>query len=116
MISIIIPAYNEERILKKNISIILKRIGPILHENYEIIIVEEGSDNTSRIAEDLARNRKIRHIHSKERLGKGGAIEKGIVHSRGDKIMFMDILRDLSTYIRYKKPKRRGRPSIDPGP
>lgn len=100
MISVILPVYNDEFVLKKNFPIILKKMNEIkknTNENYEIIIVEESTDNTSLIAKRFAKIKNVNHIHSDKRLGKGGATEKGILYSRGDKIIFMDI--DLSSDI-----------------
>ncbi len=94
MLSIIIPAYNEENVLKDNILSILKAAGK--NGEYELIIVEESSDRTPEIASQLAgEHPEIRHIHSEVRLGKGGGIEVGVKEARGEKIVFMDV--DLST-------------------
>jgi len=105
MISVIIPAYNEERLVRKNTILIRKEMESIkktLGEAYEIIIVEESSDKTPEICNDLAKKYKeIKHIHSDKRLGKGGAIEKGIESSKGEKIIFMDV--DLSTPLEITK-------------
>ena len=105
MISVIVPAYNEERLVRKNTILIRKEMESIkktFGENYEIIIVEESSDKTPEICNILAKKYKeIIHIHSDKRLGKGGAIEKGILVSKGEKIIFMDV--DLSTPLDITK-------------
>ncbi|MBI4174888.1 MAG: glycosyltransferase [Candidatus Aenigmarchaeota archaeon] len=99
MFSVIVPAYNEELLVERNTLLIKKefdRIRKKTGESYEIIIVEESRDRTPEIAARLSRKfRQIRHIHSEKRLGKGGAVEKGIASARGSKIVFMDA--DLST-------------------
>ncbi len=98
MISIILPVYNAGELLKNNMPDIIKKMNEIkknTRENYEIIIIEESTDNTPIIAKRFTKIKNIRHIHNDKRLGKGGAIERGILSSRGDKIIFMDI--DLST-------------------
>ncbi len=101
MLSIIVPAYNEQRIVEKNTLLIRKemeRIKKKTKERYEIILIEESSDNTPEICQKLSRRYKeIRHIHSNNRLGKGGAIEKALKVSKGEKIIFMDV--DLSTSL-----------------
>src|SRR3990172_1702337 len=66
-ISIVIPAYNEE-----------KRIGPVLSEiekmGLEVFVVDDGSsDNTSKISEKYTKN-VLRH---KINLGKGAALKTG---------------------------------------
>lgn len=101
MISVVIPTYNEGHILEKNTLIIrsaIARVAKERGESYEIVIVEESTDDTSTIAGKLAKKYKdIRHFHSDKRLGKGGAIEKGALLAKGDKIAFIDL--DLSTGI-----------------
>ena len=105
MISVILPVYNEEGYVGRNTPLILRELKKI-DKSCEIIIVEESSDNTPAIAENLAKNYKsIRHCHFDKRLGKGKAIENGIKISCGDKIIFMDIdlsvdLSALSTLIK----------------
>ncbi|MBI5061121.1 MAG: glycosyltransferase [Candidatus Aenigmarchaeota archaeon] len=99
MISIIIPAYNEEKVIEKCITSLGREIRRITRD-YEIIIVEESNDRTPEIVEKLAKkSKKIIHIHSNVRLGKGGAIERGVQASKGSKIIFMDA--DLSTDLSY---------------
>lgn len=99
--SVIVPAYNEQYLVRKNTLLIkreMDRIRKKTGEGYEILIVEESKDKTPKIAGGLAKQyREIRHYHHDTRLGKGGAIEKGIELSRGDKVVFMDV--DLSTSL-----------------
>jgi len=86
LISIVIPAYNEE-----------KRIGPTLKElndatrntPHEIIIVADGTDDTP----GAVRNCGIRDVcilPHRNRLGKGGALNAGIAAARGDVIVIYD--------------------------
>lgn len=90
MLSIILPAYNEEEHIRKNTLQLIKKMRRI--GNYEIIIVEESNDRTPELVEELKRKYKqIRHLHSSMRLGKGRAVECGIKMARGEKIIFMDV-------------------------
>ena len=59
---------------------------------YEIIVVNDGStDDTGKILENLALSqRNIREISYDLNMGKGYAIRKGILESRGDYVIFMD--------------------------
>lgn len=102
MISIILPAYNEEGCIRENtLKVVkeMKRIG----KKYEIIIVEESSDRTPEISERLSRqNRHVRHFHSNKRLGKGRAIEEGVMKAKGEKIIFMDV--DLAVDLSALEP------------
>ena len=101
MISVIVPAYNEQHIVEKNTNLIRKKMERIKKNtgnSYEIIIVEESSDKTPEICRELSKKYKeIKHIHSNKRLGKGGAIEKALGVSHGETVIFMDV--DLSTNL-----------------
>jgi hypothetical protein len=99
MISIIVPVHNESLVLRKNILVIKNYVEKNLHENYEIIISEDGStDDTEKIAKEIASNNKnVFYIHSKKRLGRGGGLKKAGRYVRGDYIIYMDV--DLSTNL-----------------
>ncbi len=88
--SLVVPCYNEEKNLEKNVMAI-KNFLDSLKIKYEIIISEESSDATPEIAERLAKKfLSIRHIHSNARLGKGAGFENGVSMAKGGKIAFMD--------------------------
>ena len=94
-ISIIIPAYNEEkRILRTLIQIreyIKKR-----KEDFEIIVIDDGSmDNTAKIVENF--NLKITILRNGKNKGKGYSLKRGMLASKGDVTLFMDA--DSSTKI-----------------
>lgn len=83
MISIIIPFYNEA----ENIPILLDEIQKKVHEEHEIILVDDGSDVSANIKQ-LTTNIVI--LHHKTRQGKGAALQTGIQKARGEIIIFMD--------------------------
>ncbi len=96
MISLIIPTYNQAGILEQNIKEIYRAMTKYFGHSFEIIVVEESTDNTAEIISSLSKKMpNLRHIHSERRLGKGGAIEKGILASKSENIIFMDP--DLAT-------------------
>ena len=84
MISVIIPAHNEE----KGIGIVLDELAEILKEMpYEIIVVDDGStDNTMKIVQEKQVNL-IQHTHN---IGYGAAIQTGIKNAAYDLIMIID--------------------------
>lgn len=90
MISIIIPAYNEEKRIKHTLQIIRSYLGK---KDYEIIVVDDGStDLTPKIASRYA------HVISlKQNKGKGFAVKTGFTHAKGSLILFSDA--DLATPI-----------------
>jgi len=97
-LSIVIPAYNEE----KRISKTLTKIREYLERqdfSSEIIIVSDGcTDSTDlRATESLKDWPNFRLLSRVENKGKGFSVKEGILHSRGNLILFTDA--DLSTPI-----------------
>lgn len=94
-LSIVIPAYNEaERLLPTLAAFAVAVSG--LSESWELIISDDGSrDNTAELARALgwANLRVIAH----ENTGKGGAVRRGVLASRGTLVLFADA--DNSTPI-----------------
>jgi len=90
MISIVIPAYNEE----KRIYGSLVKLTNFMNKNftrYEIICVVDGEDKTGEIVKSfIKRNPRVKILEFKRRLGKGNAIQKGILASEGEKIIVLD--------------------------
>ena len=98
-LSIVIPAYNEERRLPHT----LKSVSEYLQKqsyNYEVIIVDDGSaDRTSQIVEDFQKARpQYKLITLPKNRGKGFAVRTGILHSKGRCAIFTDA--DLSMPIK----------------
>ena len=87
-LSIIIPAYNEDKTILKVIARIKKvKINNIVKE---IIIVDDSSaDNTKNILKDL-KGKSIKIFFHKKNLGKGAAIRTGLIKSTGDIIIIQD--------------------------
>ena len=83
-ISIVIPAYNEEKVLANTIEGLLETKYP----NKEIIFVDDGStDSTLAIASRY--KEKIRVLH-KENGGKATALNYGMVYAKGEIIVIVD--------------------------
>ena len=98
-LSIVIPAYNEE-----------KRIGRTLEEiigylktkdyGYEIIVVDDGStDSTREVVRKFERKDSgVRVIENKTGKGKGYSVRRGMLETSGKFALFTDA--DLSTPIK----------------
>lgn len=91
-LSIIIPAYNEEKRIKKTLTSYATYFGPKFRKNYEIIVVCDGcKDRTPQIVKKFSQKHKnVRCLEYKKRLGKGGGIQKGFEVAGGDIIGFVD--------------------------
>ena len=92
LISIIIPAYNEEEnitALKKNLSLLLERDTK---RDYEIIIVDDGSsDNTYKSAKrTFGKMKNVKVLKHRANFGKTDAIITGFEHSKGKYIVILD--------------------------
>jgi len=97
-LSIVIPAYNEEKRLLPTLS----KIGAYLSDQgfpYEIIVVDDGStDNTLQMVKNFACSDNHTVILANEQnSGKGYSVRKGMLSAKGEYIFFTDA--DLSTPI-----------------
>jgi dolichyl-phosphate beta-glucosyltransferase len=104
-LSIVIPAYNEEKRIKKTLKSCIDFFS-LEKINYEIIIVDDGSeDKTIDIVKQSFKYFKdYRIINLKNNKGKGYAVKTGVLESLGRYILFCDA--DGSTpFYEYKKLK-----------
>ena len=92
-ISIIIPVYNEGKILEKTVGSLLK----LNYEGYEIIIVNDGStDDTKEVAEKLVGYPEGKYsrikisLVNKSNSGKADALNAGIKISSAEFVLCMD--------------------------
>lgn len=91
LISVVIPAYNEELVLRethKRLSTVLTISG----YDYELIFVDDGSqDRTPEILQDLAdRDPHVRALRFSRNFGHQVAVTAGIEHAAGDAVVLID--------------------------
>jgi len=106
-ISIVIPAYNEEKRIEKTLKKVYEYFKGKKVE-FEIIVVDDGSnDKTVEIVEKFSSDRKkIRILKHEKNMGKGAAVKTGILNAKGELILFTDA--DLSTPIEeFEKLKKK---------
>ncbi len=88
-ISVVVPAYNEEKNIEATVGEILAAVnGRFL--DYELLLVDDGSkDKTGQIADALAsKNSNIRVIHNNGNKGFGYSYEAGVRAAKCDYIAF----------------------------
>jgi dolichol-phosphate mannosyltransferase len=90
-LSVIIPVFNQQKKITYSIKKI-KQAVELWFTNYELIIVNDGStDNTLTFLKGIALTDERIHILSyTPNRGKGYAVRQGVLHSRGDVVMFLD--------------------------
>ena len=87
LISIIIPIYNEEKIIKK----LLIKVNSVKKIKKEIILINDGStDNTLKILKRDCKKLYTKIISYKKNMGKGYACRMGINKCSGDIIIIQD--------------------------
>lgn len=85
-ISVIIPAYNSSKFIKRVVTSVLLQT----YENFELVIVDDCStDNTVELVESFTDNR-IKIVKHQQNTGAGVARQSGLKAATGEFIMFID--------------------------
>ena len=94
-LSVVVPAFNEDKTIERCINEIVQFCTD-QNFDYEIIIAEDGStDGTVDIITRLSTaNSRIKILSSRKNLGKGKAVQNGMLHATKNYVGFMDA--DLS--------------------
>ncbi|MGE5506961.1 MAG: dolichyl-phosphate beta-glucosyltransferase [Chitinophagales bacterium] len=102
-LSVVLPAYNEERRLPATLARVLEYLAasPYTHE---VVLVDDGSrDSTPQfIAGACAAHASVRGIYLTPNQGKGAAVKAGMLAAQGEYLLFSDS--DLSTPIEEVEP------------
>jgi len=109
-LSVIVPAYNEERTFDELMQSLIKKIIPNL--DIEIVIVESNSsDATREKARAYEHHPRVRLILEDRPRGKGHAVRTGLLHATGDFVLIQDadLEYDLNDYEALLEPLRQGR-------
>ena len=121
-VSFIVPCLNCENFIENKVHKLIKKLKKIKNINYELIFIDDGSnDKTWEILKKHA-SKKIRVLKNEKNLGKSASLIKGIKTSKKSKIVIIDcdlpyfvylntILRNLKdgsfTYINRKSKRSR---------
>ncbi|MEE6211272.1 flippase-like domain-containing protein [Salarchaeum sp. III] len=101
-VSVVLPAYNEEDTIRETVETTLATLDGFLPAGgFEVVVAEDGCDDrTPEIADELAAaDSRVRHFHSDERLGRGGALDFAFERAAGDVLVYFDT--DLATDMRH---------------
>jgi len=123
-LSVVLPVYNEDGILRSNVQR-LKSLIEKLSVGYEILICDDhSSDGTQREALSLSKeDSRIAYLRFDRRIGKGGTIKNAVKVASGEALMLMDadvpvshqdlrrILRHVRNGAKLAIAVRRSRPT-----
>ena len=91
-VSVVIPMYNEEEVIKASFSKIQEVLEKLTRYDYEIICVDDGSkDKTFNILKEIAsENQNVKVISFSRNFGHQAAVTAGLKEVTGDAIVIMD--------------------------
>lgn len=92
MISIVVPCYNEEKVLPIFMKELDKVINSMQEQDFEVILVDDGSrDDTKKLMQSFAEgDSRVKYISFSRNFGKEAAIYAGFCHAKGDYVAMMD--------------------------
>ncbi|WP_132057316.1 flippase-like domain-containing protein [Halorussus amylolyticus] len=101
-VSVVLPAYNEEATIEHTVETTLETLASFLPSgSFEVLVAEDGCDDrTPEIADRMAADDdRVRHFHSDERLGRGGALNHAFEAADGETLVYFDT--DLATDMKH---------------
>jgi dolichyl-phosphate beta-glucosyltransferase len=98
-LSIVVPAYNEQKRLPSSLELILAYLGTREFSFVEVLVVDDGSkDGTADVVREYARDHCcLRLVSNPGNRGKGYAVRHGMTQAKGEWILYTDA--DLSAPI-----------------
>jgi cellulose synthase/poly-beta-1,6-N-acetylglucosamine synthase-like glycosyltransferase/peptidoglycan/xylan/chitin deacetylase (PgdA/CDA1 family)/spore germination protein YaaH len=86
-VSVIVPAFNEEKVVLKTLKSLLKSNYP----NFEILVIDDGSsDNTSQIIKEKFADEPKVQLFTLANSGKANALNYGLKRAKGEIIIGLD--------------------------
>ena len=90
-ISLVVPCYNEQEVIKLFYDEIQKIKKDFKNVSFEIIFVNDGSkDKTLELMRELSKNDDVRYVSFSRNFGKEAAMYAGLEASTGDYVAIMD--------------------------
>jgi len=90
LVSVLVPCYNEDKVVREA----LASVQRLTYPNYEIIVIDDGSvdatlDELASLHSAESMNGRIRVVHQKN-AGKAEALNRGMMEAQGDFVFCMD--------------------------
>ena len=89
-ISFVIPCYNCENIIQNSIERLIKKLIQMRLSKFEIIIVDDGSEDKTYNELKKIKNKKVKIIKNLYNLGKSSSLIKGIKKTSYKKVILFD--------------------------
>jgi glycosyltransferase involved in cell wall biosynthesis len=110
VLSVVVPAYNEERRLPGTLASILTYLGQQPY-SAELIVADDGSDDgTAALVDRLLDRHPNLHLLRLDHRGKGYAVRAGALAARGDFILLCDadLAVPIAEWERLRRPLESG--------
>jgi glycosyltransferase involved in cell wall biosynthesis len=114
LLSIVVPAYNEEKTIETLLRAVLDAPLPD-GMNREVVIVDDGSsDGTIHVLDKFSGDDRVRLFKQSRNMGKGAALRRGFAEASGDFVVIQDadLEYDPREYGRLLKPMLEGNADV----
>ncbi|MBN2585278.1 glycosyltransferase family 2 protein, partial [Patescibacteria group bacterium] len=90
-LSVVIPAYNEERRIGKTLAAVRQFLDKQTYA-YEVLVVDDGSNDTTNAIVSIIADGwpELKLIDNRINRGKGAVVKQGVLAARGQYILFAD--------------------------
>jgi glycosyltransferase involved in cell wall biosynthesis len=95
LLSVVIPAYKQERTIYRNVLSIEKALQAIT-PRYELIVVVDGLNDKTFERVQKIKSKRLKVLGYKKNQGKGHAVRLGMMKAKGDVIGFIDAGMDIN--------------------
>ena len=105
-LSIVIPAYNEEAVIRKTVEAFHKELAKAKIDHEILVVNDNSKDNTEKILKDMEKKiKELRHVNNTPPNGFGFAVRRGLEDFKGDCVALVmadmsDRPSDLVAYFR----------------
>ena len=106
-ISLVIPAYNEERRLPASLHKMLVHFKNVPYELEVLAMIEKSKDRTVEVSKEVVKSDlRFQIVDNKVQRGKGYAVRSGMNRATGDVVIFMDAdlstpLEEVDSFVKY---------------